>query len=108
MGILTDDEDMKDLINMIESRRARKIFRQRENQKWNDQDVITRYWLSKNEVRFLLENTEEQISFVTDRLVNIKVFFSKLKFLSEDQVFVTLLFLATGLLLQVVGDFIGT
>lgn len=58
MGILTDYEDMINLINIIKPCRAGIIFRQREKQfeKWNDQEFIVRFRLSTNGVRFLLEN----------------------------------------------------
>ncbi|KAK5649564.1 hypothetical protein RI129_000593 [Pyrocoelia pectoralis] len=97
---LTDDEDMVELINIVQRRRARKVDLNRENHflKWSDGDFIKRFRLSKNGVRFLLDSIQNLISSPTMRNKAVS---------AQDMVFVTLRFYATGSFLQVVGDYVG-
>ncbi|KAJ8968229.1 hypothetical protein NQ314_002397 [Rhamnusium bicolor] len=71
-GILSDDEDMIDLINIIDHPRAPRQFRNRENQfgKWNDVEFFQRFRVSKDTVNFVLENIQD-IMAITYRNVCI-------------------------------------
>ena len=63
VGELTADEDILDLINELEPSRAKKKFRPRFDHftKWNDSDLMKRFWLSKVAVQFLSNNIAELI-----------------------------------------------
>lgn len=69
VGVLTDDEDLLELIDMVERRRRRKIFRQRENhfQKWRDNEFVRRFRFSKDGVQFLLNQVAPLIESQTAR-----------------------------------------
>lgn len=58
--ILTDDEDIIELINIIDHPRAPRQFRNRENhfEKWNDMEFLTRFHSSKNSIHFILEKIQ--------------------------------------------------
>ncbi|KAJ8980223.1 hypothetical protein NQ317_010541 [Molorchus minor] len=90
LNVLTDEEDMLELIYCLERQRKRKIFRPRENHsnKWNDSEFVRRFRLTKNAVRFVLK---QMMLFLQNFL----------------QKFVTLRFYATGSFFQVIGDFAG-
>ncbi|XP_044259845.1 putative nuclease HARBI1 [Tribolium madens] len=93
VGVLTDNEDIVELLNITRRKRARKVFRLRENHftKWNDKEFIKRFRLSKNGVRFVLDRISEEIAHPTQSGTYV----------------VTLRFYATGSFLQVVANFSG-
>lgn len=67
MKYLADDEDMLELIDVIGPQRRRKVFRRRENHflKWNDEEFVKRFRLSKKAVRFVLQQIDGTISHPT-------------------------------------------
>nr|CAI5847003.1 unnamed protein product [Callosobruchus analis] len=99
-GILTDDDDMLELLDILNRRRARKRYRERINhfKKWNDEEFRQRFRLSKQGVLFVLENITANISHPTQRNHAVS---------AEIMLLVTLRYLATGSFLVVVGDFVG-
>lgn len=70
---LTDDEDMLELIDVIDRQRSRKTFREREDHftKWNDLEFVSRFRLSKNGVRFVLDRIENAIAHPTQRYTTV-------------------------------------
>ncbi|XP_018578523.1 uncharacterized protein LOC108916714 [Anoplophora glabripennis] len=100
LEILSDEEDFLQLVNIIAHPRAPKTYRNRQNhfEIWNENEFIKRFRLSKNAVRFIIENIENQISSHTDRNHAVS---------AEEMVLLTLRILAAGAFLQVNADFIG-
>lgn len=72
LGILSDDEDILELVDIVGRQRARKVFRNRENhfQKWSDSEFLHRFRLTKHGVRFVLENIADEISHPTARYLS--------------------------------------
>lgn len=68
LELLTDDEDMRELIDLNDGRRMRRNFRERPNhfEKWNDKEFHQRFRFSKNGVRFILNLIEENITSPTN------------------------------------------
>lgn len=73
LEILTDDEDILEVIDILQPRRLRrpKVYQPRTNhfEKWNDTEFLKRFRFSKNAVRFILEQIEDQIALPTERFV---------------------------------------
>ncbi|KAJ3641886.1 hypothetical protein Zmor_028356 [Zophobas morio] len=80
--------------------RRPKIIRNRPNhfEEWDETDFIARFRLSKRTTENLIEEIEELITHPTERNDCLS---------AENQVLLTLRFLATGSFLSVAGDFCG-
>lgn len=69
LGELTDDEDFVEAVEvLINARRHPKKYRDRMDHfvKWNDKEFVQRFRLSKQGVRFIINQVETQISSPTD------------------------------------------
>lgn len=66
-----DDEDILEYVHMINRPRRARLVRERPNhfEKWDDQDFFARFRLSKQTVRRLVTEIEEDIASPTDRYV---------------------------------------
>ena len=66
---LTDDEDFIELVELVRRPRAQQTFRERPNHfdKWTNDEFKARFRLSKNVVRYLIIEIEDQISPKTKR-----------------------------------------
>lgn len=60
---LTDDEDFLELVELELFPRAVRNFRQRENHflKWNNDEFVSRFRLSKETVQFIIQEIGENI-----------------------------------------------
>jgi hypothetical protein len=72
-------------------------FRERPNnfEKWNDCDFRNRFRLPKYVVRFIIEETHDEISSKTNKNYALS---------PSDMVFITLRYMATGEIGQLIGD----
>nr|CAH7737744.1 unnamed protein product [Callosobruchus chinensis] len=98
---MSDDEDFVEAIEILRNaRRRRKRYRDRIDHflLWNDDDFIRRFRLSKQGVRFVVNQIEAQIKSRTEWNHAVT---------AEQMVLVTLRYYATGNFLQTVGDFVG-
>ncbi|XP_031331955.1 putative nuclease HARBI1 [Photinus pyralis] len=95
--LMSDDEE---IINFVERPRRRKQFRQRKNhfEEWDDEAFLDRFRLSKDCILAILEQIEEQISYLTDRNEAVDAL---------TQLLLTLRFYASGSMIIVAGDFGG-
>ncbi|KAB0804518.1 hypothetical protein PPYR_01488 [Photinus pyralis] len=93
--LMSDDEE---IINFVERPRRRKQFRQRKNhfEEWDDEAFLDRFRLSKDCILAILEQIEEQISYLTDRNEAVDAL---------TQLLLTLRFYASGSMIIVAGDF---
>lgn len=70
-GVLSDDEDFLELVDLIQNRHLRrpKSFQNRSNhfEKWTDDEFLKRFRLSKNGVQFVLHQIMHLITLPTER-----------------------------------------
>lgn len=100
MEPLTDDEDFVQLINIVQRRNRPRVYKPRKDcfAYFNDDEFLERYRLPKDCVRSIINLLAIDISSTTNWNNAVTV---------EDQVLVTLRYMATGSILQAVGDFHG-